>query len=892
MKKIIAFQIFIMLAVSAFAAEFKSDFKPFGFYARPKSGSEMDASYLNTPITEKERISVGKDGHLYAAGKRIRIFGTNLSSFPPVEDAAYWAETLAAQGINCIRFHHTDSDWADCFFKHDYTNHTVTFNEKAFERFDKFFYELKKNGIYSNINLLTGRSIRPDSENNFPQEIRQVSDWKDLHCYGFWNELAREDQKRYAEKILNHKNPYTGLTYAQDPAVAFVEINNENSMFKGYFDGVLDRMPSIMTYDLEDKWNEFLLKKGLNYSNLNEKYNISEAESASLLSGKGNLEQHQGAKADLTEEKGNARIKVRANGSEGWHIQYDLYGFKIEANQLYTVTFKAKASEQCKASISVMMNHEPWSNLGFSKRFELDKKWQDFTFAFIPLQADEKPRLTFGDMGKSAGITFEFSDVKLVKGGSIEYVKKLEGVAEGLGAEGRGAPAVRGAAGAAEVSGNQAAAYVKFPSSDDYRILPMEYRMLVTQFLYEIESDYWKSMNDYLKKTLGVKALTFGTALPCAPVSVMAEFDVVDSHAYWNHPIFPVDSWNAKDFYVQNRSLTQAQDGGTLASLATTRVFGKPYSVTEYDHPYPNQFSAEMMPMLAVFASLQDWDCIYSFCYEVSERKAEKARITGYFNQDSNPAKIAGAPVAARIFREFKIKPLEKVISYPLETKNEMEIIASFGQTWNVAPAVRFGARPEDSLNSRIGFSLGEASGRGTGTGGSDAAGKEEGAGGLSWNAKEGSFIFENEEVFASVTMPGVNPLSGSLDKSALSLSFSPQDDFASLLGVKSGDNKWLIFSCSWSGNSGEGLYEYGTKSRGGSKPALTRDNVKLSTLYSGAGKLALALGSKGQLILPAGIAEKKWKLNLLNSDGSIKSSVKKLELGAEDGTLWYELEY
>ena len=127
-----------------FAADFKTDFKAFPFAARPAEGTIADCSYMNTPITEKQRICVSDDGHLYADGKRIRIFGTNVSSFPPVEDAEYWAKTIAAQGYNCVRFHHTDSDWAECFFKHDKSWKTATFDESSFERFDNFFMNLRK----------------------------------------------------------------------------------------------------------------------------------------------------------------------------------------------------------------------------------------------------------------------------------------------------------------------------------------------------------------------------------------------------------------------------------------------------------------------------------------------------------------------------------------------------------------------------------------------------------------------------------------------------------------------------------------------------------------------------------------------------------------------------
>ena len=67
---------------AAFAADFSSDFSPFSFTARAKKGSDFDVSYMNKPVDESQRVMIGQDGHLYSNGKRIRIFGTNLSAFP------------------------------------------------------------------------------------------------------------------------------------------------------------------------------------------------------------------------------------------------------------------------------------------------------------------------------------------------------------------------------------------------------------------------------------------------------------------------------------------------------------------------------------------------------------------------------------------------------------------------------------------------------------------------------------------------------------------------------------------------------------------------------------------------------------------------------------------
>ena len=464
-------------------------------------------------------------------------------------------------------------------------------------------------------------------------------------------------------------------------------------------------------------------------------------------------------------------------------------------------------------------------------------------------------------MGTSAGVTFEFSEIKICKGGTLVFVEKSDSGKNGQ---------------------------IKFPSLDKFRACPLELRQLVSEFLVSLDSDYWGSMNDYLKNSIGVKALTFGTALPCAPISVMSKFDVVDSHSYWNHPVFPHDSWNNNDYYVKNQSLTTAEDGGTLASLAKQRVYGKPFSVTEYDHPYPNQFTSEMMPMYAVFASLQDWDCIYSFCYDLSQRNPKAQKITGYFDQSSNPAKIAAMPVAARIFREYKIKPFEKALYCNVTLENERDAIAKNGSAWNVVPQENFGINQKDSLFYKIGSvvesvknNLTERELKST----SQSNGEDSG---LIWNSQPGYFIFENNEVYVSVTMPGAtNEIQNPKNK----FSFVPQDDFACIAAVKINDSdknsKWFVFSCSWSGNLGEKLYEYGKKPKKVPQTSMTRSVINLTNEYLGSGNLATALGSNGSFKFD----ENSWKLYCLQQDGNRGNELKNLTINQTDKTLWYELE-
>ena len=300
------------------------------------------------------------------------------------------------------------------------------------------------------------------------------------------------------------------------------------------------------------------------------------------------------------------------------------------------------------------------------------------------------------------------------------------------------------------------------------------------------------------------------------------------------------------------------------------------------------------MPMYAVIASLQDWDCIYSFCYDLSQRNPDKQKITGYFDQSSNPSKIAAMPFAARIFREFKIKPFEKAMYYVVTPETEANVIAKMGSAWNIVPPEGFGVNQKASLRARLGCFV-------TTNQNYKALDKDfikvddrkyikfdasEGFDndGLYWDAVRGYFVFNNEDVYVSITRPGAKP---ELELLPEAFTFVPSDDFAVVAGVKTEESKWFIFSCCWSGNKGEKLFEYGKSQKSVSDNSIIRGDVYLTTPYAGSGSVAMALGSTGSLEFE----NQKWKLYPLQQNGSRGSAKKTPELSPNDKTLWYELE-
>ncbi|MCQ2597581.1 MAG: carbohydrate binding domain-containing protein [Treponema sp.] len=878
MKKT-AFVLMILISGALFAQGIRPAEGAFTFNVLDMAeDSPVSCRDLNKEITnESPRMVVDKDGHLSVGGERVRIFGTNLSAFPEKSMAERNARSLADRGFNCIRFHHTDADWVSCFIKKTSDGKRII-DPVQLDNFDYFVYMLKIYGIYTNLNLLTGRTYT--EKDGMPEGTDRISDWKNRHLLGFWNDQARDLQKEYAKALLEHVNPYTGIPLKEDPALCIVEINNEQGMIHSYIANNFHDTPANLWNELEIKWNQWLKKQNLDYEKLSASYNRSQPLGNYLLDSKSrwNLEQHDGAKATRSGEGSSVKIKISGNGKAAWHVQYNSAGLNIEKDQIYTISFKAKASKPAKVSFALMMAHDPWENLGWVKNLNLDKEWQTYEFVVADLKSDQNARFNVGDMGYLEGTTLEIKDFTMREGGNLFNLKKTPNG-------------------------------VLLPEAGDYWSLPDGYKNLVLNFLYDVETDYWTDMRDYVKNVLGCPALIMGSAMGNITTGHAMLFDMVDSHSYFNHPEFPGNSWDQANFAVRNADLTKQENSRTLSYPAGLRVFGKPFCVSEYDHPYPNQFTAEMYPMLAAYASYQDWDAVFTFCSDLIESaEAKNRKISGYFDQTHNPVKTAASPVAARIFRTGAVSPADNYIWMNLDQKTERENLYRF-RSWEVGNSSLWGFIPIMALGNRTGI-LWESSpdplwkGCDSEKAASMTASLKENlkksSAGLSgsgenssvfWEEEKGTFLASGENAFVFVGRKDSPAMKKVLKDGSFSFEFVPSGDFASVSGVRKADGKWLVFAGSWSGNKGEQLREYGNpKPYSTSNDVIQRDDVKLTSKAPYSSKDAVTLSVSGLLKSLKG----KMKLVPLSEKGLPSGKAQKgteFELTEASGTLWYLIE-
>jgi hypothetical protein len=197
--------------------------------------SPVDVSFLLDAPAGKHGFVQARGAHLVTGdGKRIRFWGVNVTDWskgsimiPSKADAPLWASSLARFGVNCVRFQFLDLPTPRGLIdgKRDDTR---ALDPEAFDREDFFIAELEKRGIYVNFNLLVGRPFKAGDGVQDYQKIREGA--KGISLY---DPRIIELQKEYAKQLLAHYNLYTKSEYRNDPAVAMVEINNENTLWVG-----------------------------------------------------------------------------------------------------------------------------------------------------------------------------------------------------------------------------------------------------------------------------------------------------------------------------------------------------------------------------------------------------------------------------------------------------------------------------------------------------------------------------------------------------------------------------------------------------------------------------------------------------------------------------------
>ncbi len=178
-------------------------------------------------------------------------------------------------------------------------------------------------------------------------------------------------------------------------------------------------------------------------------------------------------------------------------------------------------------------------------------------------------------------------------------------------------------------------------------------------------------MKDFIKNQLGYQGLVTGTIV-FGPLGLWAQSDMdyIDAHAYWQHPRFPNKPWDPVDWYIEQKPMTDYMEEATLFGLSAKRLGrgdqspGKPFTVSEYNHPAPLDSQVACVPMIASYGAAQDWDGIWLFTYVNSGDEWDSNYFSGFFDLIHTPAKWGFMPTGTAIFLNQGITPVGDTYHY------------------------------------------------------------------------------------------------------------------------------------------------------------------------------------------------------------------------------------
>ena len=221
------------------------------------------------------------DGHLAEGDdQRLRLWGLNICTdmpLPPMDLAPIVTRRLAKYGVNCLRLHAIDHRWPNGILMRvippsdedrgwgGQNLDTRSLDPEALARLDFFVYCCKELGIYLDLNLNVARRFsRADG-------VRQADQVRWGKGVTYFDPQLVSLQKEYARQLLMHTNPFTGVRYSEEPAIAIIELLNENSLLEYWVRGFLGQgeptpergnyynIPSSYVIQLDRMWNNWLV---------------------------------------------------------------------------------------------------------------------------------------------------------------------------------------------------------------------------------------------------------------------------------------------------------------------------------------------------------------------------------------------------------------------------------------------------------------------------------------------------------------------------------------------------------------------------------------------------------------------------------------------------------
>ena len=735
--RIISFIVISFLYLLSFSFTCNADSYPFHIDLDALTGPPV--SRLNIKIDEAYAIHVN-GSHFYTVGpdlcpgtlddKRVRFWGVNLEApliFPRNRtEAENLALRLRKLGFNLVRVHGLDYKT----FDQDKTLLSLDSNasypmlyKNNLKAFDLLLDALGEQGIYVDLVLKVGYVFDSSKDCYFeadgnkrcvpdpsittqrypvPGVIPQASKPLDL-----FNHEMIELQKSYVTNVLER--------YGNRSELALIEINNENSLIERYWSSV-DVFPPLYAEELDNLWNNWLHEKYRDTAALREawkpskKYGLRE----NLLSN-GGFDSHSNNKTIgwelhqinrkkygdwLVTDKKELELTIDEIPGKSWHFFLGYAGISIIEGETYRLDFTAYADEkrQIMVSLQGLAKHNGAMAFPGKNYFNVDDNKKRFSLCFTSVISDTNARLTFLPITPGGGKgKLWLDDISLTVAESDGLKNNESFQSDGTGNIQRPDNSIEGGCPGSK------------QKREDY-----------LNFLSDTERRYYKEMLSLIRNKLKIKKPVTGTQANYGGLmsqnNMAGLMDYIDSHYYWDHP--HIETKGKYRWWMKNSPMVENPSISIVSRIAETRVYGKPFTISEYSPNQMNLYAGEGHLITAAYAAFQDIDGVILFTYFTSggdiRDKQNPKQLLHMYNLLGDTRSESLMHFAANLFRrgdvrvassELNVRVNKKLMmDHGLKSRNIRGILETLENDDYIIGADGYGFNVLSGLRSKLGL--------------------------------------------------------------------------------------------------------------------------------------------------------------------------------------------
>ncbi len=632
---------------------------PFPWTLNPKRG--IDNSIIpGNPIqttAQKGRISI-RDGKLiYPDGSRARLYGVTIAGpavFPDSAQAIEVAQRLRSLGINLVRltyFDYTTYNDASLLIRSNTTSRG--FDSTMLRRFDWFIAQLREHGIYVSLVLRSVRQARRDDG---------IAGWDSVRfagrMYSYFLPGYQMVVRDFTRDLLLRRNQFTGIPYKDDPTIAIIELDQDNSLFTqwvvGYpfslsSGGQLSYMHSRM---LDSAFIRFVLAKYRSAQAAQAAWRFTPRSTANVIGNPSfedpfdnswtlNLNGNALAIAErdpLEKKDGgySVRIRISQPGTAQTNVRYINYYPQLQRYALYRIQLWVRTDAQRRTARFALAN--------FSFVDTLTPQWKEFTYTF---RSNVEGSAAFVvDVGGTSG------DVWL----DNVRVTALE------------EPAL--------LLGESFSSYTVARSKYDQHTVHSLARWRDNVEFYQMLTESWYTwMRRLIHDTIRCAALIAPGNQQYYLNEVYAArlLDLPSVGTGWDSPYRRIiGATSDSAWYILNDPQLGHPYGGLIYVPARARIADKPLMLI-YSMPYPHASMSEMATLMPAYLAYQDAD-VYVLAYYAYIRSSlttpwvrnrygpnSPGTITHY-EIAGNPAVMSLLPTSTYVFRNELISPANEQI--------------------------------------------------------------------------------------------------------------------------------------------------------------------------------------------------------------------------------------